>query len=95
MKLNRENIINFLIDNFEFELNNERTRRKMIASLNNVFFYDNIAKFVDTTSDEEIDMGTISLMILYKGTHYNLLAFEQLFTKIERYRKLKEINKNV
>jgi hypothetical protein len=85
-------VMNIIIDNFSYEMNTIKNRNKIINNLNRVFFSDKIAKFIDTTNDEEIDNGTLSFMIEYKGNLYNLLAFEDIYFRIERMRKLKKLN---
>ena len=92
IKLSKESIISFLLDNYEFELNSEKVRKRMINHLNSTFFYDNIAEFIDSTSDDDMLKGTISLMIRYNDTLYNLLAFEKFFLKINRMRKLNKLS---
>jgi hypothetical protein len=90
--LTSDAVVNFIIDNFSYEMNTKKNREKIMYNLNRVFFPDNIATFIDTSSDEELYSGNISMMIEYKGIQYNLLAFENQYTKISRKRKLDKIN---
>jgi len=91
-ELTQKAIIDIIIDNFSYEMNTKSTRAKIMNNLNRVFFPDYVAKFIDTTTEGDIDGGTISIMIEYKGTQYNLLAFEDEYVKINRKRKLNKIN---
>ena len=91
-ELTQKAVIDVIIDNFSYEMNTKSTRAKIMNNLNRVFFPDYVAKFIDTTSDEDIDSGKISMMIEYKGIQYNLLAFEDQYIKINRKRKLNKIN---
>ena len=88
MKLTQKNVINAIIDGFRYEMNTKENRTRIINELNRLFFPDNIAKFIDVTSEEDVDSGHLSILIEYKGTQYNLLAFEDEYIKIERKRKL-------
>lgn len=69
---------------------NEENRKLIINELNDVFFPDNIAKFIDYTKD---DADHLSIVIEYKGTHYNILAYKMdVRQRVERIRKLRKIN---
>jgi len=91
IKFSCENIANFVINNFLFQMNSQTNRNRIIFDLNRIFFPDNIAEFVDVSSAEDIHRGQISIMILYKGVMYNILAFEEKYLKIERMRKLNKL----
>jgi len=88
-----ENVFNLIIDNYNFSYNTKENRENIIYNLNRVFFPDKIAKFIDRTTDIEIDAGKMSFLIEYNGTLYNLLAFQDQYIKINRKRKLLKINK--
>lgn len=87
----RQKVIDIIFDNFAYKFNSIQVRNEMICMLNMKFFPDKIAEFVDVTTDEEIDSGEISILIRYKGKLYNLLAFEHMYIKVERLRKLTKI----
>ena len=92
-ELTHENVVTFIIENFSYKMNTKQNRKKFILNLNRVFFPDKIAKFIDKTNENDVDSGTLSIMIKYNGTLYNLLAFQDQYIKIERKRKLLKINK--
>ena len=83
-----ENVFNLIIDNYNFSYNTKENRENIIYNLNRVFFPDKIAKFIDRTTDIEIDAGKMSFLIEYNGTLYNLLAFQDQYIKINRKRKV-------
>lgn len=92
MNFNKEKVVEILIDNFQYEFNTKQKRNQIVYLLNDKFFKDGYAKFVDVTSEEEVDRGEVSLLIEYNGKLYNLLAFENNYLKINRMRKLKKLN---
>lgn len=92
MDFNKEKVVEILIDNFQYEFNTKQKRNQIVYLLNDKFFKDGYAKFVDVTSEEEVDRGEVSLLIEYNGKLYNLLAFENNYLKINRMRKLKKLN---
>lgn len=95
MDFNKDKVVEVVIDNFAYDFNTKQKRTQMIYLLNKSFFEDGYAKFVDSTSDEEVDRGEISLLIDYKGKLYNILAFEHEYQRINRMRKLLKINKQI
>lgn len=92
MDFNKEKVVEILIDNFQYEFNTKQKRNQIVYLLNDTFFKDGYAKFVDVTSEEEVDRGEVSLLIEYNGKLYNLLAFENNYLRINRMRKLKKLN---
>jgi len=90
MKL-QDSVWETIIDNFRFEILSVSNMQKIVYFLNNKFFYDNIAEFIDSTTPENINNNEISLLIRYKGTLYNLSAFEKKYLSINRYRKLTKL----
>ena len=81
-----------IISDYLYCINNKENRNKLINNLNIVFFYDNIAKFIDMSSDEDVDMNRLSLVIKYNDILYSVLEFEKIYLKIDRMRKLKNLN---
>lgn len=77
----------------DFAYNTERNRKILIDELNNTFFPDYIAKFIDKTIDYS---DHLSLMIEYKDIQYNILAYKtDIRKKVDRIRKLKQLNENL
>ena len=77
----------------DFMYNNERNRKILINELNETFFPDNIAKFIDRSVDYS---DHISLMIEYKDTLYNILAYKvDIRKKVERIRKLRKLENGI
>lgn len=81
-----------VFDNFLWAILDQENRRNIVNFLNNEFFPDNIAKFIDISSVQDIDMKLIKLEVIYRNIQYNLVQFENHYIKIERNRKLKRIN---
>lgn len=92
MELTNHNIIK-IVEKYFFELNSDEIRKKIIDELNEIIFYDNFAKFVDMTKDEDIEFScNIILNIEYKNKLYDISSFKYNFlNKMIRYRKLKKI----
>jgi hypothetical protein len=81
-----------VFDNFLWTILDQENRRNIVNFLNNEFFPDNIAKFIDISSVQDIDINLIKLEVIYRNIKYNLIEFENHYLKIERYKKLKRIN---
>jgi len=86
MEFKTKNILK-IINKYIF---NEENKKYIINELNDVFFPDNIAKFIDYT---KYGSDHLSIMIEYKDVHYNILAYKiHVRQKVERTRKLRKIN---
>jgi len=93
MEFKTKNILK-IIDKYNINdkfYNTEENRKSIINELNDIFFYDNIAKFIDYTKD---DADHLSIVIEYKDTHYNILAYKmEVRQRVERIRKLNKLEK--
>lgn len=97
MNFSTKNILKIILK-YSNEINTFENRKILFDELNNTFFYDNIAEFIDTSNDysrfKYISSNELRMMIKYKNTEYNILAFKiDVLPKIIRFRKLIKINK--
>jgi hypothetical protein len=83
-----------ILDNYTWAMINPGNRRNIVNFLNNKFFSDNIAEFIDITTDLDIDMLSIGLEVKYKNISYKLSEFDNYYKRIERFRKLNRINEH-
>lgn len=83
-------IINKYQLSVDFAYNTEKNRKILFNELNETFFPDNIAKFIDHTKNYS---DNLSIMIEYKGKQYNILAYKvDVRNQVDRTRKLKKLN---
>lgn len=84
-------IINKYKLSVNFAYNTGKNRKILIDELNDTFFPDKIAKFIDQTINYS---DHLSLIIEYKNKKYNILAYKiDVRQKVERIRKLKALEK--
>jgi len=88
----RDLVFKVILDNFRWQMINPGNRRNIVVFLNNKFFPDNIAEFVDITTDLDIDMNSICVSVKYKNNEYKLSEFDNYYKRIERAQKLRRIN---
>lgn len=96
MKFSSKNISK-IIDKYHNEFNTYENRKFIIDELNETFFPNNVAQFIDYTKDnyDTLFIKNMSLMIKYKDSYYNILAFEiDALPKIIRIQKLLKISQN-
>lgn len=58
-----DNLREIIYNNFGYEILCNETMQKIVYLLNNNFFYDNTAEFIDKTTQENMSNGEISLVI--------------------------------
>lgn len=93
MKLNTDNIL-LVVEKYFFELNSPINRKYIIDDLNESFFPENIAKFVDEThyDDKFIYANDLTVSIEYKNTKYGVIDFiDKVLPQVERQLKLRRI----
>ena len=88
----RDLVFKVILDNFRWQMINPGNRRNIVVFLNNKFFPDNIAEFVDITTDLDIYMNSICVSVKYKNNEYKLSEFDNYYKRIERTQKLRRIN---
>lgn len=98
MKFSTKNILKIILK-YSNELYTFENRKLLFDELNNTFFYDNIAEFIDKSEDysrfKYISSNELRMMIKYKNNQYNILAFKtDVLPKIIRIRKLLKISEN-
>ena len=81
-----------ILNNYTWAMINPGNRRNIVNFLNNNFFPDNIAEFIDVTGDLDIDMNSIGLEVKYKKISYKLSEFDNHYKMIERLKKLNKIS---
>ncbi len=88
----RDSVFKVILDNYTWAMINPGNRRNIVNFLNNKFFPDNIAEFIDVTTDLDIDMNSIGVEVKYKNIQYNLTEFDRYYKRIERIQKLNKIS---